>query len=271
MSLYALGWLNPKDHGDFWTAKILDSAIDASWPTHKWPAIDAAAVEATLPPTYPDTSLGVKTWDNFYFNTPGLITQLNTHITNGKISVRTQREGGSTDHLFNWDAGVGDGSKGPKYAPTLSILYTTNSDNTGPTVSNFIATPNPTGGKQFTNFTAKITDDKSRVLYAEWFWGTSDPGLGKGMPAAALGGAMKSKVINVSQQIDVSTFSDGDFTISLRGMDESGNWGTVGTLILHVSGSTVPEPVLVLLPGLTMLALVIVIVRKTIRGEKKSD
>jgi hypothetical protein len=256
--LYAHGWLNAEDSGDSWPMKMLAPAIDSNFPTHAWPAIDGASIESVVPPTYPDSTLAAKTYNYYYYNSPSLISQLNTHILNGKLSVRMQREGGSTNHLFAWDAGYGDGSNGIRYGPRLSILYTTAGDNTGPSVTNLQATPNPTVGKKFVNLTATITDDKSKVVCAEWYFG-ADPGLGKGIPASGLGySILDKKIVNVSEQIDVSAYSPGDYTINLRGMDESGNWGSSWNIILHVTSAPVFEPVFVIIPGAAILAAFVI-------------
>jgi hypothetical protein len=260
--LYAHGWLNSEDSGDSWPMKMLAPAIDSNFPTHAWPAINGATVESVVPPTYPDYTLAAKTYNYYYFNSPSLISQLNTHILNGKLSMRMQREGGSTNHLYAWDAGYGDASNGIRYGPRLSILYTTAGDNTGPSVTNLQATPNPTNGKRFVNLTATITDDKSKVVSAEWYFG-ADPGLGKGTPASGLDySILDKKVVNVSEQIDVSAYSPGDYTINLRGMDESGWWGSSSSIVLHVTSAPVFEPVFVIIPGAAMLAAFVITGRR---------
>jgi hypothetical protein len=128
------------------------------------------------------------------------------------------------DALGNWGAATS----------TVLII-----DRTGPAISGVSASPNPTGGATSVTLTATATDPPngsdppSNVTAAEWFEG-ADPGVGLATPMAAADGASDSPIEGLTATIDVSGWTVGNHTLSVRAKDAAGNWGAVSTTVLNV-------------------------------------
>jgi hypothetical protein len=103
-------------------------------------------------------------------------------------------------------------------------------DKTAPTVSGTSAAPNPTEGAASVTLTATANDSVSGVTMAEWFTG-ADPGPGNGT-AMTIGG---TGPWGLSATLDVSTWADGSYIISVRAKDAVGTWSPVDTTVLVVS------------------------------------
>ena len=103
-------------------------------------------------------------------------------------------------------------------------------DKSAPTVSNVSASPNPTGAAISTDLTATASDAASDIVAAEWFDG-ADPGRGNGTPMTA---TFNGTDWDLSATIDVSAWAPGDHTISVRAMDEAGNWSVTDSTLLCV-------------------------------------
>ena len=118
-------------------------------------------------------------------------------------------------------------------------------DRTGPAASNLNVSPNPTAGSATVTISANLADAGltnsfgsvagSNIVAAEWFEGF-DPGLGIGTPMSAVD-AFDSNAEFVQAVVNVSGWTNGSHTISVRGQDAAGNWGPVVSLNLNVTGN----------------------------------
>lgn len=106
-------------------------------------------------------------------------------------------------------------------------------DKTTPTVSNVSATPNPTGDAQSTTLTASASDGSSNIVRAEWFEG-ADPGKGNGTSMQAADGVFDSSTEGLTAAIDVTLWTAGDHTLSVRARDAAGNWSAAVPYVLSV-------------------------------------
>lgn len=229
-----------------WNLRLLDSAIDPGWTTHAFPDIEAASVEAMVPPTLANSDLDAWQWNTFEFD-PSQLGLLESHLLNGRISFRLdgpRSPAVTLGVLFAWRSGYEGGSSfATPYAPRLTVAYTTTGDLSGPLVTSIGLSPNPTEGRPLSNLTATVSDQftgANDVLAAEYFV-DFDPGEGKGVPMAATDGSLDSVVEDVKYSIDVSGVSTGLHTLFVRGMDSVGNWGPVQSIVLNVTqGDTIP-------------------------------
>jgi hypothetical protein len=105
-------------------------------------------------------------------------------------------------------------------------------DKIKPSVSAVTATPNPTLGVTSVNLTAQATDGLTAVNRAEWFTG-ADPGVGKATPMTVTGTGPWSLS---STPINVSSWSEGAYTLTVRGRDAAGNWSVNASTVLQVRG-----------------------------------
>ncbi|HJW91840.1 MAG TPA: multicopper oxidase domain-containing protein [Anaerolineales bacterium] len=112
-------------------------------------------------------------------------------------------------------------------------------DKTKPTVSNVVATPNPTAGQPVITLTANATDTATNIAMAEWFEGV-DPGVGNATPMAAVDTAFDSSNESLTASIDVTTWTNGAYTLSVRAKDAAGNWSNIAVVILTVSDPPPP-------------------------------
>jgi hypothetical protein len=106
-------------------------------------------------------------------------------------------------------------------------------DKSTPTVSNVIASPNPTAGAVSVALTADAADAASIIARAEWYEG-ADPGAGNGLPMSASDGAFDSSTEGLTATIDVSGFTAGSHTLYVRARDAAGNWSATDSVVLTV-------------------------------------
>jgi hypothetical protein len=136
-------------------------------------------------------------------------------------------EGPHTLHVHGRDAA---GNWGPTSSTTLVI------DRGAPTVSNVVATPNPTNGPGGTattfDLTATATDASTNVVAAEWFEG-ADPGIGAGTPFTI---PTPGLTVNLAATVGFYTlgWAPGDHTVSVRARDAAGNWGALASVVVTV-------------------------------------
>ncbi|HJX60967.1 MAG TPA: multicopper oxidase domain-containing protein [Dehalococcoidia bacterium] len=115
-------------------------------------------------------------------------------------------------------------------------------DQTGPATSGVSASPNPTGGATSVTLTGSATDPTvvgagpSNVVAAEWFEG-ADPGEGSGSPMSPSDGTFDSATEGLTASFDPSIFAPDNHTLSVRALDEAGNWGAVSTTVLDVEAA----------------------------------
>jgi hypothetical protein len=146
-------------------------------------------------------------------------------------SVRALTQGPHTFYMHGQDTA---GNWGPLSTVILIV------DKTGPTITGASAAPNPTNGAGSVTLNAAATDSAngtaaaSNIVAAEWFRGI-DPGAGNGTPMSAATGAFSSSAtLALTATINVSTWSYGNYTLSVRAKDAAGNWGPVVTTPLNV-------------------------------------
>ncbi|MDJ0323686.1 S8 family serine peptidase [Cryobacterium sp. PH31-AA6] len=138
-------------------------------------------------------------------------------------TVNTLADGSHAVSVHTRDAA---GNWGPM--ATTSLLV----DKSGPSVSAVTATLNPTLGATSVNLTAQATDGLTAVSRGEWFTG-GDPGVGNATPMTVTGTGPWSLV---STPIDVSGWSDGAYSLTVRARDAAGNWSVNASTVLQVSG-----------------------------------
>ncbi|WP_198675858.1 multicopper oxidase domain-containing protein [Kribbella monticola] len=104
------------------------------------------------------------------------------------------------------------GNWGPLFAVNLVV------DKTAPVLGALTATPNPTNGADTLTLTAPVTD-ASLIAKAEYWLGTTDPGVGKGIsvPVSVVAG-------KVQVTIPLATVTPGNQVFNLRVQDLAGNW-----------------------------------------------
>lgn len=80
---------------------------------------------------------------------------------------------------------------------------------------------------------ANLSVNAQQVSDAEYFWG-ADPGAGNGSPMFAFDGNFDNAVETiVNNAIDVP--GEGAHTLSIRALDDEGNWGPLFTVVVNVS------------------------------------
>jgi len=139
------------------------------------------------------------------------------------IPLTTVAQLGNGNHTIYVHAKDAAGNWGQ--ATTTILLI----DKVKPTVSAVSATPNPTQGARSVNLTAQATDGLTAVNRGEWFTGT-DPGIGKATPMAVTGTGPWS----LTTAIDVGSWTEGTYTLTIRGRDAAGNWSANATTVLQV-------------------------------------
>ncbi len=104
------------------------------------------------------------------------------------------------------------GNWGPLFAVNLVV------DKTAPVLGALTASPNPTNGADTLTLTAPVTD-ASLIAKAEYWLGTTDPGVGKGtsVPVSVVAG-------QVQVTIPLATVTPGNQVFNLRVQDLAGNW-----------------------------------------------
>jgi len=145
-----------------------------------------------------------------YFDIPlATVAQL----TNGSHTISVHAK----DAAGNWGS-----------TATTTLLI----DKIKPLVSLVSATPNPTLGAPSVTLTATVTDAGTAITRGEWFTG-ADPGVGNAT-AMTLSGTGPWGLS--SAPIDVSSWSEGAYTLNVRARDAAGNWSLPVATVLNVSG-----------------------------------
>lgn len=126
------------------------------------------------------------------------------------------------------------GNVGPAGLATITVATTLPVDETGPTVSDLVASPNPTLGARSITLTAVATDTLSNVASAVWFRGT-DPTKTTTYPMSASDGSFSAKTEALQVTIDVSRWGFQTHQLSVRARDANGNWGPITTIELVVN------------------------------------
>ncbi|WP_456847126.1 S8 family serine peptidase [Cellulomonas sp. P5_C6] len=151
------------------------------------------------------------------------------------IPVAALANGSHTISVHGRDAA---GNWGPFATGTLVV------DKVRPVISALTATPNPTLGATTITLTGTATDT-STLTRAEWFRGT-DPGLGQATPMTITG----TGPYTLTTSIDVTTWNEGAYPLSVRTRDTAGNWSTTATtvnvrtpVVLSTFGNTNPPGV----------------------------
>ncbi|TFB92427.1 S8 family serine peptidase [Cryobacterium sp. HLT2-28] len=103
-------------------------------------------------------------------------------------------------------------------------------DKIKPVVSLVSATPNPALGASTVSLTAQATDALTAVTRAEWFTG-ADPGLGNATPMAVSGTGPWGLS---ASPINVSSWNEGAYTLTVRVRDAAGNWSVNAGTVLQV-------------------------------------
>jgi len=216
--------------GGSWELQMLNNTIDAGWTTHGYSDIHPAIPEETIPPAMHDEDLAYRRWNTFFYD-PAQYALLLTHLVNDTISFRIDGPT-SGNYLFIWDTGNGADSWGPEYAPRITIAYDPAGDTEGPVVSNLEAVPNPSYGATEVTLSATISDDMqggSNIVQARYY----DPFQRTWFDLDPVDGAYDSTTENIEKTIDISSWPQGSYTIYVRGLDESGNWGELVSIEIN--------------------------------------
>jgi len=110
-------------------------------------------------------------------------------------------------------------------------------DTIGPSTLDAVVIPNPTGEAVSVALTATIDDSatgNSIIVGAEYFVDTVGAD-GTGTPMSASDGTFDSSTEGVTADIDVSGWALGDYTLYVHGKDAKDNWGSLGSVVLHVT------------------------------------
>ncbi|MDX6238045.1 MAG: hypothetical protein QOG10_2860 [Kribbellaceae bacterium] len=104
------------------------------------------------------------------------------------------------------------GNWGPMFAVNLVV------DKTAPVLGALTATPNPTNGVDTLTLTAPVTD-ASLIAKAEYWLGSTDPGVGRGtaVPVSVVAG-------KVQVTLPLAAVTPGNQVFNLRVQDLAGNW-----------------------------------------------
>jgi hypothetical protein len=108
-------------------------------------------------------------------------------------------------------------------------------DKTAPVLGTLTAGPNPTNGAANVSVSATVTD-ASLIQGAEYWIGTTDPGVGKATAVPSLSQAGSTLTVTVP----VGTLNPGTYQLNLRVKDAAGNWSKAGTVSVTV---TRPNPI----------------------------
>ncbi|MCK4267051.1 MAG: VCBS repeat-containing protein, partial [Thermoplasmata archaeon] len=197
------GWIHPKVHAFH---------HDGTWVTG-WPKLLAPRRDG---------------WLNQVKSTPAFADL----DDDGDIEVAV---GGQDGKLYIWDIqGIYNESNiewgGFQNNPGNTGVY----DPEGPETMNVVASPNPTNGVNLITLTANVSDfglGDSNVMAAEYFVDVVG-NYGTGIAMTANDGTFNSPTEVVTQTIDISTWSDGVYTLLVHGQDAEGNWGFVNSTVL---------------------------------------
>ena len=140
------------------------------------------------------------------------------------IPLTTVAQLGNGSHTIYVHAKDAAGNWG--VAATTTVLI----DRGKPEVSVVSASPGPTQGARSVTLTAQATDGLTAVTRGEWFTGT-DPGVGKAAPMTVAGSGPWA----LAAAIDVGSWAEGSYTLTVRARDAAGNWSANTTTGLQVS------------------------------------
>ncbi len=141
------------------------------------------------------------------------------------IPLATVAQLANGDHTIYVHAKDAAGNWGVAATTTLVI------DKVKPTVSAVAATPNPTLGSRSVTLAGQATDTLTSVNRAEWFTG-ADPGAGNGTPMTVSGTGPWNLT---STAIDVGSWSEGTYTLTVRARDAAGNWSANVSTTIQVT------------------------------------
>ena len=151
------------------------------------------------------------TWDQ---TTEPVYTTQNLYV------IKALSEGQHTIYMHAQDAA---GNWGPMGTTILTVTKT------GPSISGFTVTPNPTGGASSVSLSATANATQANVTAAEWFIGPDQgAGTGTAIPVATPGSS-----VSLSATASVSSLPLGSYQISVRAKDSAGNWGAPATKLLQ--------------------------------------
>ncbi len=102
-------------------------------------------------------------------------------------------------------------------------------DKTAPVLGTLTASPNPTKGAPTIVASAALTE-ANLLQAAEYWWGTTDPGVGKGTRV------FNSTVANGNVSIPISTLGRpaGNTTLNVRVQDGAGNWSKAASTTVTI-------------------------------------
>jgi hypothetical protein len=103
-------------------------------------------------------------------------------------------------------------------------------DKTAPVLGPLTAAPNPTNGAANVSVSGTVTD-ASLIQGAEYWIGTTDPGVGKATAVPSLG----QNGSTVSVTVPVGTLNPGTIQVNVRVKDAAGNWSKAGTVSVSVT------------------------------------
>jgi Zn-dependent M28 family amino/carboxypeptidase len=216
--------------GGSWYLRMLNDTMDSDWQNHGYTKIHNAIAQDTIPPTMLDGDLQSQKWNTFLFN-PSQYSALKNHLVNGTISFRLD---GPTSgrYLYVWDTGNGGDSWGEDFAPKITVSYDTGSDSQGPVISNLLLYPNPNIDNGFVNITGLISDNGlggSNITLVRYY----NPILKIWVDMGPQDGLFNSPVEPFESIMGIGAWPDGDHTIWIRGLDDSGNWGDIASIIMN--------------------------------------
>jgi hypothetical protein len=123
-----------------------------------------------------------------------------------------------------------------KFGGTLTFLKATGEGGTpgiGPVVTEIYADPAKSNGSVDVTLTALMTDANSPVTHFEYF--IDDPGaVGTGPLTAVENPGMTVTVTHTFTPEDLADLSGGLHTIYLRGQNQAGVWGSLGSTVLNL-------------------------------------
>ena len=147
-----------------------------------------------------------------------------TEASHSDIPLATILQMTNGNHTIYVHAKDAAGNWGLTGSTTLLI------DKTPPTISGVSATPNPTLQATSVTLSATASDDLTAVTRAEWFRGP-DPGVGNGTPMTITGAGPWS----LQASINISSWNDGTYNLSVRARDAVGNWSSPVATVLNVT------------------------------------
>jgi hypothetical protein len=181
--------------------------------------IDTVGATGSGFPLLPQDGVFDETSEGAYYNIP-------------IVNFIVLRQGVHTLYMHGKDAA---GNWGATTAVTMTV-WKGITDTVGPIITvGPSVMPNPTGGQLILTLTATAADPDniSNIAAAEWFRG-ADPGPGNGTPLQAADGTFDASTEMLLGQLDAVGWGIGMHQISVRAMDEVGNWGPVVTITVNV-------------------------------------